>query len=38
MKVGGSIYNSIHLWLTKNFGKANHCESESCTHQSLCFN
>lgn len=30
-------YNSIHIWLRKNHGKANHCESKNCSGENKVF-
>lgn len=32
-----SLYNSVHYWLKTRFGKADHCESSSCTRTSMRF-
>lgn len=37
MKVTASKYNSIHVWLKKEYGKAVVCENSECTRQSTIF-
>ena len=36
-KVGNAKYIKIHRWLRKEYGKADHCESEECKNNSVIY-